>query len=404
VRKFTVSALTAELDRLISGRYPALLVEGEVAQIQVPASGHCYLTLRDRVEGARGARGAQLGGVCWRDTWRNLAYRPRIGDQVVCRGRLGLYGERGVVQLYVNDIQPAGKGLMAEEIARRIARLRADGLLDPARKRPLPPYPRFVGLATSRTGAALQDFLEVSRERFPAARVLLAPCLVQGETAPASVLGAVDLLVQDGRSEVVVVTRGGGSKEDLLPFQDEQLARFLAGCPVPVVSAVGHQVDTTIADLVADAVAPTPSAAALAVLPDGQTLRQRVDEVEIGLRASMDRVVWRQRERVDGLRSRLVHPRRRLEQVRVRAAELEERLQVGLARFLDHASARVRALEGQLDALSPEAVLGRGYAIVTGPDGVVTDPGQVADGDSVEVRVQGGRFGATVSPRSPTSG
>ncbi|MBW2255560.1 MAG: exodeoxyribonuclease VII large subunit [Deltaproteobacteria bacterium] len=303
-----------------------------------------------------------------------------------------------MVQLYVSDIQPAGKGAMAEEIARRIARLQADGLLDPTRKRPLPSFPRFVGLATSRTGAALQDFLEVSRSRYPAARILLAPCLVQGETAPASVLQAVDLLVEDGRSEVIVVTRGGGSKEDLLPFQDEQLARFLAKCPVPVLSAVGHQVDTSIVDLVADAVAPTPSAAALAVFPDGQTFRQRVDETEIALRASMDRVVGRHRERVVGLRSRLVHPRHRLGQVRVRASELEERLKVGLER------ARLQALEGQLEALSPQAVLGRGYAIVTGPGGVVTDPSQVADQDPIEVRVQGGRFGATVRTPSPTSG
>jgi len=423
VRRYTVTALNAELGALISGRYPAIEVEGEVAQIQVPSSGHAYLTLRDAPERYR-RQTAQLACVCWADTWGRLRHRPRQGERVVCRGKLAVYEARGVYQLYITAIEPAGQGDLQKRIAQRIARLQAEGLLDPGRKRPLPAFPRYVGVATSRTGAALQDFLRVSRERFPAARILVAPCTVQGESAPPSVIRAVDLLLEDGRAEVIVVTRGGGSKEDLLPFQDEQLARFLAASPVPVLSAVGHEIDTTIADLVADAVASTPSAAAVRALPDGQALRQRVDEAQMALVRTARRGVRRREERVAALERRLRHPRDRLREMDRRATALAERLHAAMARHLrlaraelERSQARLPAatrgglaarvahlagLEGRLSALSPLAVLGRGYAIVRGPGGVVTDPAQVQPGDPLSVRVAGGGFEAEVRP-PPTS-
>lgn len=416
MRKYTVATLSDELDQLLQGRYPTVLVEGEIGQLQTPASGHCYLQLRDR----GGARDADcvLAAVMWRNEWHRSRYRPKVGDRVSCRGRLGVYGARGAYQLYVTEIEPAGLGDLARQIAERKARLEADGLLDPRRKRPLPKFPRVVGVATSRTGAALQDFLAVSRRRWPAARILVANCLVQGDEAPASVAMALELLVEDGRAELAVVTRGGGSKEDLLAFQDEGLARAIAHCPIPVVSAVGHQIDTTLADLVADAVAPTPSAAAMLVFPDGPALAQRVDELAGGLVAAWRRDVARRRERIAALRARLRHPGERLALGRRRLVDLDGRLTRAMARRQEEATARLgraedrllpamrarivdrrrrlEAVEGRLRALSPLAVLGRGYAIVEGPAGLVRDPADVAPGDALSVRVAAGAFQARV--------
>lgn len=433
MRRFSVRQLTEELQTLLRARYPSIEVEGEVSGLTVPGSGHAYLTLRDG--------DANLGAVAWRDTWRHLPYRPKRGDQVVCRGRLGVYGGKGAYQLYVHDIQPAGAGALAAEIAARRARLEADGLLDPRRKRSLPAFPKVVGVATSLTGAALQDFLKVSGERFPAARILVVGCTVQGERAPGEIVQAVELLLDDGRAEVIVVTRGGGSKEDLLAFQDEGLARYLAHCPVPVVSAVGHQIDTTLSDLVADAVAATPTDAAVRVLPDGPSLVQRVDDATMALEGAFLRGVRARRERTEALRSRLRHPAARLADVRRRAAELEaraaavvtrqvrasrrdldeldDRLRVATARAiqrararhaalvpalpaaaerrLQRARARLEAVDGRAEALSPLRVLERGYAVVTGPDGVVRSPADVAEGQALTVRVQGGEFGAVVT-------
>jgi exodeoxyribonuclease VII large subunit len=341
MRRYSVSALTRELHDLLAARYPVIEVEGEVSNLAVPGSGHAYLTLRDA--------DAVLGAVAWRTTWRALAWRPERGDAVVARGHLGVFGGKGAYQLYVTDIRRAGEGALAAEIARRKARLEAEGLLDPRRKRPLPRFPSVVGVATSLTGAALQDFLKVSGRRFPAARVLVAGCTVQGASAPASVVQAVELLVDDGRAEVIVVTRGGGSKEDLLAFQDEGLARYLALCPVPVVSAVGHQVDTTLCDLVADVVAPTPSAAAETVFPDGDLLRQRADEAGMALAAALARAVRWRRERVAATKARLRHPGQRLVAVRARARELVGRAAGRVRAALDMRRSEVALARVRLD-------------------------------------------------------
>ena len=431
MRRYTVVQLTEELTQVIGDRYPLLEVEAEVSQLSVPASGHAYMTLAER--------DAVLAAVVWRSTWSSLAYQPRRGDKIIARGKLGVYAGKGAWQLYVHTISRAGEGDLAAEIARRRARLESEGLLDPRRKRRLPAIPRFVGVATSLTGAALQDFLKVSRERFPAARVLVAGCLVQGPNAPASVISAVDLLLEDGRAELIVVTRGGGSKEDLLAFQDEGLARHLAHCPVPVVSAVGHQVDTTLCDLVADAVAPTPTGAAVLALPDRGALAQQVDALSARLDRAMAELIRRQRARVDHLARRVRHPGerlahvrtrtdallqrlvhrvrarlddarrrvasaqdrghaaivRRVERARLRAAGLHDRLLPASRRLVERRRARLATAAARLEALSPQRVLERGYAVVTGPAGVLTDPAQIAAGDALTIRVARGQLAAT---------
>ncbi|MFT6161296.1 MAG: exodeoxyribonuclease VII large subunit [Myxococcota bacterium] len=416
MRQYSVQALMDEIGRGISERYPRVMVEAEVAQLTVAASGHAYILLRE--PGTQRAA-ATLSAVCWKSSWRGLSSRPKPGDRVVVRGKLSVYAQRGSVQLSVIDIQPAGAGALAKQIAERIARLTADGLLDPSRKKPLPKVPKIIGLVASPTSAAVQDFLRVSRERFPATRILLSPAVTQGAEAPSSVVRALDLLQEDGRSEIVVVTRGGGSKEDLMAFQDEQLARFVAAFPIPVVSAVGHQIDTTLIDLVADVAVPTPTAAAVEVLPDGAAMSRSVDEVDALLHAAIGRRVVTERSRLAALRARLRHPGQRLMDVRKRRDELVGRLQAVMARRLTderadvdrqwtrieqlggmavkQAAGRLAAQSAALQAMSPLAVLSRGYSVVTTDSGVLSDVGDVGVGDTVTVRLARGRLQATVA-------
>jgi exodeoxyribonuclease VII large subunit len=388
-RVWTVKTLTLELTRAMDRFFSNLTVEGEVAQMHTPRSGHCYLQLREG--------DATMGAVVWRSNWQSSRYKCKVGDRIRARGRIGLYPSQSKYQLYVRHLEPAaGTGWLQKQIQERLERLRADGLLDPARKRPLPQYPRTIGLATSADGAALQDFLRVSGERFPAARILLASCKVQGPEAAASVTRALQLLAEHGGSDVVVVTRGGGSKEDLLPFMDEHLARQVAAMPMPVVSAVGHEIDTSICDMVADAVAPTPSAAALTVLPDGIDLARRVDAAAEALDFAWQRGIALRRERVAALAARLRHPADDLKRGRIALTGLSERLDRALRSRLDRETARLDAVERRLAALSPLGVLDRGYAIALKDGTVVTQPSQVAPGDRLAIRIAGGSLDVTV--------
>jgi exodeoxyribonuclease VII large subunit len=388
MKRLTVVGLANEIDRLLNRAYPQLAVEGELSQVQVPASGHAYLVLRER--------DAVLQVVMWRAEWEQVQPKPNVGDKVVCTGRVGGYATQGRYQMYASRVELAGQGELQRKLEAIRRRLEADGLLDPRRRRPLPRFPSVVGLATSPTGAALQDFLRVSRERWPAARILLAPCQVQGADAAGSVVRALELLFEDGRADVVVVARGGGSKVDLLPFHDEQLARWIATGPVPVVTAVGHEIDTTIADLVADATAPTPSAAAVRVLPDGPALAQRVDETAIALGDAVRRLLARRRDRLRELASRVLHPARSLARIEARRADLETRLHAGIRRRIESDRRRAVAAEHRLAALSPLGVLERGYAIVTGPRGLVRRAVEVGPGDGLTVRVAEGSIDAVV--------
>ncbi|MFK7931239.1 MAG: exodeoxyribonuclease VII large subunit [Myxococcota bacterium] len=390
MNRYSVSGLIAEVDEVLAGRYPQVLVEAEVRGLTVSPAGHAFLTLTDGK--------ANLQAVAWRTTWQSLRHRPQEGERALIRGRLSIYAQRGAFQLYIKDAQPAGLGDLARQIEARKLRLAADGLLDERRKRALPTAPLVVGVATSSRGAALQDFLRVSGERFPATRILVAHCTVQGPQAPSEILRAIELLVEQGESQVIVVTRGGGSQQDLLAFQDEQLARFIADVPVPVVSAVGHEVDTTIADLVADLAVPTPTAAAVHVLPDGPALIRSVSESEIRLDSALRRFVGARRDRTTELRSRLRHPSRRIADVRKAAAAAQTRLDRSMARELQDRRARLRSVQARLEALSPRAVLGRGYAVVRGPQGIISDASQVVAGQDLDVEVAVGRFGVSVRP------
>lgn len=437
MQRYTVSGLVRALQQLFDAQFPEVWVEGEVVRISSPSSGHRYFDLRHE--------DAVLPAVVWKSQWASLTYRPKDGERVICKAKLGIYGPQGRTQLYVTRIEAVGQGDWAAEVKRRKLRLFEDGLLDPARKRPLPAFPRVVGVATSVTGAALQDFLVVSGRRYPAAKIVVANCLVQGEKAEQSMIEALDALVRHGQAEVIVLTRGGGSEKDLAAFQSELLCRAIAASRVPVLSAVGHQVDVSLVDLVADVSAPTPSAAAERLFPDAPALRQTLDGRAIAMDRAMDRALLRRRQAVEGLAGRLRTPEERIRADRARVDDLWARLHAavvirsrisrtrvegGLARLdagivrnlalsgrssermeqrlqsawkpqLPAARARLGVAVGQLEALSPLGVLSRGYAIVKGPQGLIRDADDAPVGTHLHLRLARGRLLAEVLSQAP---
>ncbi|MBI3278925.1 MAG: exodeoxyribonuclease VII large subunit [Acidobacteria bacterium] len=431
---FTVSELNARIRGLLDREFADVWVAGEISGVRLAASGHYYFTLKDEE--------AQLRCVCFRASARFLRFKPQDGVAVLARGRIDVYEVRGEYQLLVEAIEPQGYGALQVAFEQLKKKLAAEGLFDPGRKRPLPKFPRRIGLVTSRTGAVIQDMLQILCRRFAGLHIRLYPALVQGEGSVESVCRGIRYFSESGWADVLIVARGGGSLEDLWTFNEEAVARAIAASAVPVVSAVGHETDFTIADFVADLRAPTPSAAAeLAVctreqveeqlaayahrLEHGVRYRlsvaarrlheqavdrarsvvhralgralQRVDECDYLLRERLRGHLRRRRERLNDLEARLRHldlrlrfseVRRRLDAA-TRAAE--QRLRLLLAR----AHGRLDPLAGQLEQLSPLRVLDRGYAIVRDRAGkVIKDPGEVSAGDRLRVRVSKGEFDA----------
>ncbi len=338
--EWTPSAVNAAAREVVEGVFPPLWVAGEVANFTRARSGHCYFTLRDA--------GAQLRCVMWREEARRLPTAPAEGMQVRALGRLTLYESRGEFQLVVADLDARGDGLWKLAFDRLRGRLDAEGLTAPERRRPVPRAPACVGVVTSLAGAALRDVLAVVRRRAPWTRVVVAGCRVQGEGAAEEIAAAIRRFGAAGCADVLIVGRGGGSIEDLWAFNEEAVARAIAESPVPVISAVGHETDTTIADLVADLRAPTPSAAAEAAVPDGAQLRRELRGLRERLAVAAESHVADARDRVAAVRARLAGAGERA--VRARRD-------------------RLAATAGKLHALSPLGALARGFAIPAGPDG-----------------------------------
>ena len=384
-RVWSVSQVNRAVRSLLESAVDALWVVGEVGNWTRSRQGHCYFTLKDDR--------AQLRCVLWRSDAELLPTDPEEGMKVRVFGSLTLYEARGEYQMAVRRVEAEGaEGLWRLAFEKLRRKLDEEGLLDPARKRPLPRFPGAVGVVTSPTGAALHDILTVLRRRAPWVRVLLRSARVQGEEAAREVARAIQILGSSGRVDVVIVGRGGGSIEDLWAFNEEVVARAIAACPVPVVSAVGHEVDVTISDLVADLRAPTPSAAAEAVVPDGTVvlaqLRGLPERLARGLRGTVTR---RHAALADHLRALSRAMERRLAPGRQTVDLAGGRLERGVGRLLERRRERLGALAGRLQALSPLAILERGYSVARAPDGAllrrVADfpPGQgfvlrVADG------------------------
>ncbi len=416
---------------------PALWIQGEISNLARPASGHLYLSLKDDR--------AQVRCAMWRQRSRGLGFQPRNGQQVIARAKVSLYEPRGEYQLIIEHMEEAGEGLLRQRLEELKARLDAEGLFDESRKRPLPALPRRIGIVTSPSGAAVRDVLKILRRRFPSVPALIYPVPVQGEGAAAKIAEAIALANRRADCDVLIVTRGGGSLEDLWAFNEEPVARAIFNSAIPVISAVGHEVDITIADLVADMRAPTPSGAAEIAVPDqhawlgqlGQNMKrlaslagrqqqrvaerlgflagrlkrqdprqrlaqdsQRLDEMELRARRAVDAKTSGQRRELAAMIARLAaaSPAKQLQRQLMRRDNLNRRLYRAASQVIEGKSQRLEGFARELNAISPLATLGRGYALVYDSKGnLIRDPASVKPGDSIKARVADGHIHARVT-------
>ena len=438
---WTVSRLTREVRAVLEGSFPLLWVEGEISNLSQPASGHLYFSLKDPA--------AQVRCAMFRNKRLLLGFRPANGQQVLARVRVSLYEGRGDFQLVVEHLEPAGEGALRLESERLKRKLAAEGIFDASLKRPLPAFPRRVGLITSPTGAAVRDLISIFGRRFPALPLVIYPAQVQGEGAAAELLEMLALANRRAECDVLILARGGGSLEDLQAFNDEALTRAIRASAIPVVTGIGHEIDFTLADLAADQRGATPSAAAELVSPSAAHLQQRLTALEQRLHLAQGRSLeslryrWqtavhrlrqqhplaeleRRQQRTDDLErrlgdalrrrldgqhrrrdqawSRLMHlnPVTRLAILRQRLAALDARLRQAPSRQLALRREHLAGLALALDALSPLGTLGRGYAILrrTGTGELIRDASQVAVGDLIDARLGRGHLTARIEDAS----
>ena len=393
----SVAELTRGLSDLVEDRYDDVWVEGELSDFTRAASGHCYFSLKDE--------DAQIRCVMWKHLTQYVYFEPEEGMQVRVNGHASVYERRGDLQIQAQAMRQAGKGAQQKAFEELKQTLQAEGLFAPERKQALPAFPDTIGVVTSGQGAAIHDIQSGLARRFPPAEVVLCPVKVQGLDAPRAIADAVaafnDLPADDAqRPDLVIVGRGGGSTEDLWAFNEEVVARALDASNLPVVSAVGHESDVTIADLVADERAATPSTAAELVVPDRRDVADRVRALHDRLRSRVTGRLQDARQRVDALvASRAFHaPARRLEQHRQHLDALVDRLERGGARAVDQARTRLTRLRDRLHALDPEQPLRRGYVHLTQDGTSVQSAESLQDGDRVRLHFQDGHRDAEVLP------
>ncbi len=387
---FTVKELTYVIKDLLESTFPFVWVEGEIANLRSPNSGHLYFTLRDEE--------ASLRAVLFRGQRAYLKFRLEDGLHVLCFGRLSVYEPRGEYQLIVQLIEPRGLGALQLAFEQLKEKLAQKGFFDPSRKRPLPLLPRVVGLVTSLTGAALRDFLKVALSRYPKARIIIFPVRVQGEGAAQEIAEGIRLLGSYQGVELIVVTRGGGSLEDLWAFNEEIVAKAIYHSPVPVVSAVGHEIDYTICDFVADVRAPTPTAAAQIVFPSLLELHQGIEELKKRLLEATKNLIAARRQQVIEISNRLRDPRDELRQGKARLKHLQERIIKALGYQMRHKREKLAALSRHLEAVSPLSVLSRGYSLVRrlSDQRLITEADELEVEDRVEILFRRGKVKAKV--------
>ena len=376
-------------DRVLSN----VFVRGEISNFKLYSSGHAYFTLKDDA--------GQLKSVMFRSYFSRLAFLPEDGMRVIAHGRVSVYESSGQYQLYVDDLQPDGAGSLAMRFEQLKRKLAAEGLFDESRKRPLPPMPRRIGVITSPSGAAVHDIINVLGRRFPAAEMILYPSEVQGTQAPAQLISGVEFFSMTGLVDVIILGRGGGSAEDLWAFNDEYLARAVASCAVPVISAVGHESDFTICDFVADRRAPTPSAAAEIAVPDMGEILRGLASVRGKMQTSMQKLILQERRILNQITQSRVfsRPEQMLDNFRMRLDEHEADLDRGVGQALLQRKQTVASVAGKLQALNPLSVLSRGYATISRDGASITSVKQINENDTLDIRMADGSVRATVSQR-----
>ncbi|MGH8263901.1 MAG: exodeoxyribonuclease VII large subunit [Steroidobacteraceae bacterium] len=389
---YSVSRLNREARTLLESGLGSLWVQGEISNLARPSSGHWYFSLKDR--------DAQLRCAMFRQRNTLARFAPKEGQLVLCFGRVSLYEPRGDYQLLVELIEDAGLGALQRAFDELKARLAAEGLFAPERKRPLPRAPRRIGIITSPTGAAVRDILHVLARRYPAAQVLIYPAPVQGAAAVAALVAAIELAAARAECDVLILARGGGSLEDLWAFNDERVARAIHDCPLPVVTGIGHEVDFTIADFVADRRAPTPSGAAEIVVPDERSFRRGLRDLLARITRSTEAALARYADRLAWLVKRLTqaHPGARLAQQAQRLDELTERMRLAMVHRLELMRGRLMLAMRALHAVSPLATIDRGYAVVTRVPGgeLLRSRRSVKPADRLNIRVADGSLRAVV--------
>lgn len=388
----TVSELTGEIKDLIEGNLPEVWVSGEVSSCLRANSGHIYFTLKDE--------GAQLSAVVWRNTASRFRFELHDGLQVVVNGSVEVYAPRGSYQVIVRQLIPQGVGALELAFRQMHAKLEAEGLFNPARKRPIPRFPKRIALVTSPTGAAVRDMIQVITRRWQAADIIIVPVKVQGDGAAQEIATALRNVHRLSEVDVVICGRGGGSLEDLWAFNEEVVARAIAACRLPVISAVGHEIDVTIADLVADVRALTPSEAGERVVPDHTEVTRALDNLRQRLVSGLKNRAVKARLQLDGLASRRViaRPFQRVHDEFTRLDELDVRLRRAVRQRAVSAKQQLDMAAATLDALSPLKVLGRGYSITRRAEsgGLVTASDQLAIGDRITTILAAGQLTSRV--------
>jgi exodeoxyribonuclease VII large subunit len=386
----SVTDITRQIKMSLEQRFPRVWIQGEISNFKQHTSGHLYFTLKDE--------GAQISATMWRSRAAGLLFAPEDGMKVIARGGITVYPPRGSYQIDVEQLTPVGIGELQIAFERLKQKLAAEGLFDESRKRPLPSFPERVGIITSETGAALQDMRTVLSRRFPCIEIILAPVRVQGAGASDEIAQALKEMNRYGIVDVIIVGRGGGSLEDLWAFNEEVVARAIAASEIPVVSAVGHEIDFTIADFVADLRAPTPSAAAELIVPDRLELLEVIRNNEYTMRQALAQLIGANRERIRSVISSYAfnRPRDLIREFVQRIDELQRSIGTNFAHRYGRVTQDVDSLTKRLAAVSPANILRRGYAIVRKGETVVTHAKELKPKDEPVIEFQDGKVAAKV--------
>lgn len=392
-RVLSVSQINFYIKSIIEndGSLQFVLVTGEISNLTVhQRSGHIYLSLKDS--------NSVISAVMFAGNARRLKFRIENGMKVICRGRISVYEPSGRYQLYIEDMQPDGVGALTLAFEQLKKSLAQKGLFDNAHKKPLPKFPKTIGVITSPTGAAVQDITNIIRRRFPSADIVLAPVLVQGESAPEQLVRAVNKFSASKIADVIIIGRGGGSAEDLWAFNDEQLAYAVYNCETPIISGVGHETDFTVCDFVADVRASTPSAAAELAVPDRQELMSYYFKQKQYISAMLDRKIKTAQLRLENQQRRMSasSPKLKAEQLEKQLSAKSEKLTRFMNIYISDKESKLIAAKGKLDGLNPLNVLNRGYAIAEKDEKIITSSKQLKNGDDFTVILSDGKINAKV--------